>query len=74
MRKGCVNMVMAFVFLFMWGMQVYGQKGYLPYVHGESLTYVINYKWGAINTDVGEAVANLKYDDGMFHSVITGKT
>lgn len=52
----------------------FAQKKELPYVHGESLTYVINYKWGAINTDVGEAVTNLSYEDGMFHTVITGHT
>lgn len=53
---------------------VFGQKADLPYVDGESLTYVVRYKWGAINTEVGEAVTNLSYADGMFHSVITGKT
>ena len=51
-----------------------GQKSDVPYVHGESLTYVVNYKWGAVDTDVGEAVTNLTYEDGMFHSIITGKT
>ena len=35
---------------------------------------MVTYKWAAINTDVGEAVTNLSYSDGMFHSVITGKT
>ena len=74
MRKACVDAIMAIVFLLAWGIQAYGQRGDLPYVHGESLTYVINYKWGAINTDVGEAVTGLEYDDGMFHSIITGKT
>ncbi len=55
---------------------LHAQRGDLPYVPGESLTYVVNYKWGAINTDVGEAVTSLSYDDtlGLFHSVITGKT
>ena len=51
-----------------------GQEKSLPFVEGESLTYVVNYKWGAINTDVGEAVTSLAFADGMFHSVITGKT
>ena len=46
----------------------------VPYKEGESLTYVMNYKWGSINTDVGEAVTNLKFEDGVFHSIITGKT
>ena len=53
---------------------VFAQRADLPYVPGESLTYVVNYKWGAINTDVGEAVTSLSYIDslGLFHSVITG--
>lgn len=50
------------------------QNDNIPYIDGESLTYVINYKWGAVDTDVGEAVTNLSYKDGMFHSVITGRT
>ena len=50
------------------------QKADLPYKDGESLTYVVTYRWAAINTDVGEAVTNLSYSNGMFHSVITGKT
>lgn len=45
-----------------------------PYKVGESLTYIVNYKWGAINTDVGEAVTNLSFSDGHYHSVIKGRT
>ncbi len=49
------------------------------YDHGENLVYVINYKWGLVNTDVGEAVVNLykKRDSSggeYFHSVINGYT
>ncbi len=46
---------------------------------GERLVYVINYTWGVIKTDVGEAVVSLKrmsddvYGD-YFHSIITGYT
>lgn len=46
----------------------------VPYKSGESLTYVMNYKWGSVNTDVGDAVTTLTYNNGMFHSVIKGKT
>lgn len=53
---------------------VSAQKSDLPYIGGESLTYVVNYKWGAVDTDVGEAVTNLTYENGMFHSIITGRT
>jgi len=45
-----------------------------PYKAGESLTYTVNYKWGAINTDVGEAVTNLSYSNNYYHSVIKGRT
>ncbi len=74
MRSFVGNMILTLLLLAVWGLPVYGQKADLPYVHGESLTYVVNYTWGAIDTDVGEAVTNLKYEDGMFHSVITGQT
>ena len=56
------------------GADAFAQKDNIPYIHGESLTYVVNYKWGAVDTDVGEAVTNLEYSDGMFHTIITGKT
>ena len=49
------------------------QSANVPYKDGESLTYVMNYKWGTVDTDVGEAVTSLKFEDGGFHSVITGK-
>jgi len=44
---------------------------------GERVVYVINYTWGVIKTDVGEAVASLKrFNDNIygdyFHSIITG--
>ena len=61
--------LMAFVSVAAWG-----QKADLPYIEGESLTYVVKYKCGPINTEVGEAVTNLSYSNGMFHSIITGKT
>ena len=67
-------MILAFILIAVGSRDMYGQKADLPYVHGESLTYVVNYKWGALDTDVGEAVTSLTYNDGMFHSVITGYT
>lgn len=33
----------------------------LVFTHGETLKYLINYTWGAINTDVGEATMTLEY-------------
>lgn len=56
------------------GTDLFSQSSGVPYIGGESLTYVVNYKWGAVDTDVGEAVTNLSYSNGMFHTVITGKT
>ncbi len=50
------------------------QNSNLPYKGGESLTYIMNYKWGAVNTDVGEAVTNLELNDNLFHCVIKGRT
>ena len=49
------------------------------YDHGENLVYIINYRWGLVNTDVGEAVVNLykkRHSTGeeYFHSIINGYT
>lgn len=46
----------------------------VPFKDGESLTYIMSYRWGAVNSSIGEAVTNLSYSDGIFHSVITGYT
>ena len=73
MKKGLMLFWAVFALLVS-SVAVRAQKAELPYVDGESLTYVVTYRWAAINTDVGEAVTNLSYSDGMFHSVITGKT
>ena len=73
MKKGFKFILAAFAVLVSLS-AAFGQRTDLPYIDGESLTYVVTYKWAAINTDVGEAVTNLSYSDGMFHSVITGKT
>lgn len=74
MRRFIGNTTFAFLCILLGIVQAFGQNAALPYMHGESLTYVVNYKWGAVDTDVGEAVTNLSYSDGMFHSIITGKT
>ncbi|MBQ8033583.1 MAG: DUF3108 domain-containing protein [Bacteroidales bacterium] len=51
------------------------QKGAeLPFKDGETLTYVLSYTWGGVNTDVGEGVATLKYKDGIYNAVVKGKT
>lgn len=50
------------------------QKQEYSFVVGESLTYVLNYTWGGVSTDVGEAVTNISYADGMYNAVITGRT
>ncbi len=46
----------------------------LPFKDGESLTYVLSYTWGGVNTDVGEGVATLKYDNGIYNALVTGHT
>lgn len=45
-----------------------------PFREGEKLGYVINYKWGSIDTDVGEARVELKYENGLYHPLVTGNT
>lgn len=74
MRRFIGNTALTFLCVVLGVLQAFGQNADIPYRHGESLTYVVNYKWGAVDTDVGEAVTNLSYSNGMFHSVITGKT
>ena len=46
----------------------------LPFQDGESLTYVLSYTFGGINTEVGEGVATLKYDNGVYNALVQGKT
>jgi len=73
--KGFAIRLLAVAFVFVCTFfEAAAQKENLPFVEGESLTYVVKYKWGAINTDVGEAVTSLSLSDGMFHSVIAGRT
>ncbi len=74
MKKMCARLLLTAFVLVASTVAAVAQKADLPYIDGESLTYVVRYKWGAVNTEVGEAVTNLTYSDGMFHSVITGKT
>lgn len=49
-------------------------SGELPFKDGESLTYVLSYTWGGVNTDVGEGVTTLKYKDGVYNAIVKGKT
>jgi hypothetical protein len=49
-------------------------QGNFPFKVGEKLSYVINYRWGSIDTDVGEANVELKYDNGLYHPIVTGST
>lgn len=64
-----------FVLSFLVGTGIYGQHvKELPFKDGESLTYVLSYTWGGVNTDVGEGVATLKYKDGTYNALVTGKT
>ncbi|HPS95408.1 MAG: DUF3108 domain-containing protein [Bacteroidales bacterium] len=51
----------------------------LSFKDGESLTYVVTYKWGSVMTDVGEGVTTLRRIGGgaqpvHFHASVTGKT
>ena len=49
------------------------------YKSGEKLVYIINYEWGMVKTDVGEAEAMLRMDRNErygehFHAVVKGTT
>ncbi len=46
----------------------------LPFKSGEKLTFILNYTWGGVVTDVGTATCELKYADGVYHPVLIGKT
>lgn len=48
--------------------------GELPFKPGEKLTYVLSYTWGGVNTDVGEGVVTLNYDNGVYNPVVKGYT
>jgi len=45
-----------------------------PFRSGEKLTFVLNYTWGGVITDVGSATCNLTYADGKYNVLLTGKT
>lgn len=70
----CMKRYILFLGMFLLCGILSAQSSNVPYKAGESLTYVMNYKWGSVDTDVGEAVTSLAYENGMFHSVIKGKT
>jgi len=50
----------------------------LAFKEGETLRYILNYTWGAVNTDIGEANLSLDYNsnsgDPYFHTKATGRT
>lgn len=46
----------------------------LPFKKGERLSFILNYTWGGVITDVGTATCELRYEDGFYNPVLTGKT
>jgi len=50
----------------------------IAFKNGETLRYILNYTWGAVNTDIGEANLSLEYipnsGDSFFHVKATGRT
>lgn len=54
------------------------KSGALPYSTGENLTYVLSYKWNAVNTDVATAALKLdtvRYNGALvYHSKMTART
>lgn len=49
-------------------------RGDLPFKSGEKLTFILNYTWGGVITDVGTATCTLGYEDGQYNPILTGKT
>lgn len=54
--------------------QSYSHVEELPYKNDETLTYILSYTWGGINTEVGEGTAKLNCSDGLCNPVVTGRT
>lgn len=50
------------------------ERSDLPFNNGETLTYILNYTWGGVNTDVGEGVVDLKYNAGVYNAIVKGRT
>lgn len=74
-RLLCTLTLLSFHALCLFG-DDYQQNGKrdLPFMGGESLTYVLSYTWGGINTEVGEGVATLIHNDSVFNAIVKGKT
>ena len=73
-RSSAKGLLLLAVVLSSYVVDLLAQDSGAPFIPGESLTYIMSYKWGAVNTDVGEAVTNLNYSNGMYHSIIKGYT
>ena len=46
----------------------------LPFKSGEKLSYILNYTWGGIITDVGSATCVTTNKDGVYNVLLTGKS
>lgn len=45
-----------------------------PFQNGEKMNFVLNYTWGGVITDVGDATCTLSYNNGSYNVLVTGKT
>ena len=45
-----------------------------PFQDGEKMHFVLNYTWGGVITDVGDATCTLTYSNGGYNVLVTGKT
>lgn len=63
------------VFLLICGINISAQEdNNYPFQSGEKLSYVLNYTWGGVVTDVGSAQCVTTYNDGIYDVLLTGKT
>lgn len=45
-----------------------------PFQDGEKMKFILNYTWGGVITDVGDATCTLTYSNGGYNVLVTGKT
>lgn len=73
--KKIVLLSYIFILSLLYGSASYAQENNnYPFASGEKLSFILNYTWGGVITDVGMAECNLSYSDGYYNCVVTGRT
>ena len=70
-----LNKILILSLLLLTVKHVYSQENNkYPFQNGETISYVMNYTWGGVITDVGSAKCVTTYNDGKYSVVLTGRT